>query len=264
MSVLPLKLVILILLVTCTVSAVLEDSVKERHIHEITKRGIFWPQLLFPLNAATGILVAVAVPLHDIDRNVFMSYNFEANYNLANVPADSFPGPPFVRWKLGSTYDDMSVNPTGDAAVDDSVARTLSKGNTTIVDEEVIEVTTTEESSHVDDVETNEIEKRSIMDRVVLSRKGVYRVLESRITANGIDGKKCLLRAICESASNSLLEANGVLGHILHIILTPSSSMDENLPSEYSKAEELGYKNDCTKYIRKCDFSLLNAISTFV
>lgn len=124
--------------------------------------------------------MAIAVPLHDIDRNVFMSYNFEANYNLANVPSDSFPGPPFVRWKLGSTYQDMSVNPEGDAAFDDSIARSLNKGNLTVVNEEV---TTTEESNHFDDVETNEISKRSLLDKVVLSRKGVYRVLESRITA---------------------------------------------------------------------------------
>ena len=38
--------------------------------------------------------------------------------------------------------------------------------------------------------------------------------------SNGVDGKKCLLRAICESAESSLLDVNGVLGHILHIILT--------------------------------------------
>ncbi|CAG9808934.1 unnamed protein product [Chironomus riparius] len=257
-----LNLFILILLVTGAVSLVLEEHEKDEHFrHEIVKRGLFWPQLLFPLNAATGILVAVAVPLHDIDRNVFLAYNFEANYNLANVPSDSFPGPPFKRWKLGSTYEDMSVDPSADTAIDDSFARSLNKGNETVMDEEV---TTTEESNSIDDVEANEITKRSLLDRVVLSRKGVYRVLESRISANGIDGKKCLLRAICESASNSLLEANGVLGHILHIILTPSSSKDENLPSEYNKAEELGLKKDCTKYKRKCDFSLLDALSSFV
>lgn len=38
--------------------------------------------------------------------------------------------------------------------------------------------------------------------------------------SNGIDGKKCLLLAICESAKFPLLESNGVLGHVLHIILT--------------------------------------------
>jgi hypothetical protein len=111
-----------------------------------------------------------------------MSYNFEANYNMLGQPSDSVPGPPYVRWKLGSTYEDMSVDPAGDAPVDDSVARSLNKGNGTVVEEQD-EVTTTKESSHIDDEETNEIRKRSLLDRVVLSRKGVYRALESRIIA---------------------------------------------------------------------------------
>jgi len=98
---------------------------------------------------------------------------------MVGQPSDSVPGPPYVRWKLGSTYEDMSVNPTGDASADDSVARSLNKANDTVQHEEAA---TTEESSHIDD-ETNEIRKRSLMDKVLLSRKGVYRVLESRITA---------------------------------------------------------------------------------
>jgi hypothetical protein len=59
---------------------------KEEHQHSVQKRGIFYPWLLYSLNAATGILVAIAIPLHELDnRNVFVSYNFEANYNMPNV-----------------------------------------------------------------------------------------------------------------------------------------------------------------------------------
>lgn len=54
MSASSLKILTLIVLVTCVVSSALEESEKERQIHEIVKRGIFYPQLLFPLNAATG------------------------------------------------------------------------------------------------------------------------------------------------------------------------------------------------------------------
>lgn len=53
----------------------------------------FAPPLLFPVNAATGILVAIAVPVAVPDLNVFVSYNFEANYNMPNIAADSIPGP---------------------------------------------------------------------------------------------------------------------------------------------------------------------------
>lgn len=61
----------------------------------------FAPPLLYPVNAATGILVAIAVPVLLPDHNVFVSYNFEANYNMPNVPADSVPGP-LVRVKYFS------------------------------------------------------------------------------------------------------------------------------------------------------------------
>jgi hypothetical protein len=60
------------------------------------------------------------------------------------------------------------------------------------------------------------------------------------------------------------MEANGVLGHILHIIFSPSTSLDENLPLEYGRAEHLGYQNNCQKYIHRCAFSLLDAISKLV
>ena len=53
----------------------------------------FAPPMLFPVNAATGILVAIAVPVTGLpDQNVFVSYNFEGNYNMPNIPADSVPG----------------------------------------------------------------------------------------------------------------------------------------------------------------------------
>jgi hypothetical protein len=61
-------------------------SVIPRGIH---KRGLFYPVLLYPYNACSGILVAIALPLALPGRNVFLSYNFEANYNMPNQPGDS-------------------------------------------------------------------------------------------------------------------------------------------------------------------------------
>jgi hypothetical protein len=53
----------------------------------------FAPPLLYPVNAATGILVAIAIPVPSDNLNVFVSYNFEANYNMPNLAQDSVPGP---------------------------------------------------------------------------------------------------------------------------------------------------------------------------
>uniref|UniRef100_A0A1A9WF33 Uncharacterized protein n=1 Tax=Glossina brevipalpis TaxID=37001 RepID=A0A1A9WF33_9MUSC len=38
--------------------------------------------LFYPSNSAYGLFAAIAVPLDLPHRNVFVSYNFEANYNL--------------------------------------------------------------------------------------------------------------------------------------------------------------------------------------
>lgn len=59
----------------------------------------FEPPLLYPVNAATGILVAIAIPVPLEEQNVFVSYNFEANYNMPNVAPDSFPGK-IDRWTV--------------------------------------------------------------------------------------------------------------------------------------------------------------------
>lgn len=52
-----------------------------------------FPAILYPINAATGILVAIAVPVPLHDQSVFVSYNFEMNYNMPNIPSDSILGP---------------------------------------------------------------------------------------------------------------------------------------------------------------------------
>ncbi|KAG5670645.1 hypothetical protein PVAND_000893 [Polypedilum vanderplanki] len=240
-----MKFTILLLTLILKCEGILIIDKKDEN-HKLEKRAFYFP-LLYGYNAATGIVVAISIPLHDLDRNVFMSYNFEANYNMANQPEDSFPGP-LVRWKLGSTYEDLSPKP--DATPDDSIARNFNENST--------QIETTIKSE-------NEVRKRrNLADSMFTTRKGIYRLIESRLKANGFDGKKCLLRAICESAQNSFLEVNGVLGNILHIIFTPSTSIDENLPTEYNKAENLGYQNNCQKYIQRCEFSLLDAFSSFI
>lgn len=219
-----------------------EQIKNDTKIHTgIHKRGLFYPVLLYPYNAATGILVAIAIPLSLPDRNVFLSYNFEMNYNMPNQASDSFPGV-IVRFPglLGN------VSAVTDGTPDDVIVRSFDKS-----DDEPEKIKASEK---LDKKSENE-------EKIVLSRKGVYRVFESRINANGIDGKKCLLLAICEAAKYQFIEYNGVLGHILHIVLTPSTSIDEDLPKEYAKAENLGQQKNCEKYERKCGISLLSMIS---
>lgn len=150
----------------------------------LQKRALFSPVLLYPYNACSGILVAIAVPLVDIDHNVFVSYNFEANYNMPNVPSDSIPGP--LKRIPGLVPEDTSLPES---------ERKFSSNSTAI-------------------------EERKIGTKIQLTRKGVYQMIESRLRSMGFDGKKCWLRAICDASTHSFLESNGVLGHIIHVLLT--------------------------------------------
>ncbi|XP_056633933.1 uncharacterized protein LOC130443382 [Diorhabda sublineata] len=93
------------------------------------------------------------------------------------------------------------------------------------------------------------------------ARLVLYELLESKIKRYGYSGKLCLQRAICETADYTT-EHHGVLGDILHVLLTPSSSQKENGLEDYANAETYGRtKGHCEKYKKKCPFSILNAFS---
>uniref|UniRef100_A0AAG5CU71 Uncharacterized protein n=1 Tax=Anopheles atroparvus TaxID=41427 RepID=A0AAG5CU71_ANOAO len=58
-----------------------EAILSESHDHTRSKRS-----LVYTFNSCSGILIAMSIPLLITGRNIFVSYNFEANYNM---PTDS-------------------------------------------------------------------------------------------------------------------------------------------------------------------------------
>lgn len=59
------------------------------------------------------------------------------------------------------------------------------------------------------------IRRRQVSEkRHQITRKNIYRVIES------YSSKACLLRTICEHALTPLSKYNGVIGDIVHILLT--------------------------------------------
>ncbi|XP_055678115.1 uncharacterized protein LOC129786888 [Lutzomyia longipalpis] len=97
-----------------------------------------------------------------------------------------------------------------------------------------------------------------------LTRKKVYKILENKFQSHGHPGKPCLLRAICEEAHEPINAHNGVLGDVIHIVLTPSSSEREDLQEEYYRAEELGHSGNCSKYSKYCSKSIIDYISKII
>ncbi|GFG28154.1 hypothetical protein Cfor_08248 [Coptotermes formosanus] len=95
------------------------------------------------------------------------------------------------------------------------------------------------------------------------NRRNAYEIVERRFASYGLKGRQCLLRTICETAE-SPLRHNGLVGDILHIIFTPSSSADENLHPAYRTAEKRGRRGqNCRSFYPKCPLGLLDMIAPF-
>ncbi|XP_001997332.3 uncharacterized protein LOC6571126 [Drosophila grimshawi] len=96
-------------------------------------------------------------------------------------------------------------------------------------------------------------------------RWSIYKSFETMALRMHLNGRQCILKSICESSAAPFDERNGLLGDLLHILLTPSSSKDalsEHTDNDYLQAERLGHAGaDCDKVYVKCPKSLLEHFS---
>ncbi|XP_050713139.1 uncharacterized protein LOC126996582 [Eriocheir sinensis] len=89
-------------------------------------------------------------------------------------------------------------------------------------------------------------------------RLDLYGVVERLFERFGLDGRECLLRAVCERASSSL-EGAGMLGEVLTTILTASLSTSSEGMYEYVLAEHNGRTDgECWTHYPRCPISLFN------
>jgi len=87
-------------------------------------------------------------------------------------------------------------------------------------------------------------------------RATLYQWVEDYLFTFGMDGKSCLLRAICETHESPLI-GYGMLGEILEVFLTPTKSAYWSKLKEYRKAEKVGKDDgDCSHYYPSCSKSL--------
>ncbi|KAJ9596087.1 hypothetical protein L9F63_012716 [Diploptera punctata] len=99
------------------------------------------------------------------------------------------------------------------------------------------------------------------------SRWELYSRLEAACDRLGMDGKACVLRAICEAADVTV-RSNGLGGDILHVLLTPSATLEpsahNNVDRDYRSAERLGAteRGRCHLLYPECNTGLLDTIST--
>ncbi|KAH8404822.1 hypothetical protein KR222_004645 [Zaprionus bogoriensis] len=97
----------------------------------------------------------------------------------------------------------------------------------------------------------------------------IYRGIEMILQKKGLPGHSCLLRVICEHASLPLTHESGLLGELLHIVLTPSSSRDAlgmSKDQAYLSAERFGRRGGSCEaaYGHRCKRSALDMITVLL
>uniref|UniRef100_T1GLK8 Uncharacterized protein n=1 Tax=Megaselia scalaris TaxID=36166 RepID=T1GLK8_MEGSC len=94
-----------------------------------------------------------------------------------------------------------------------------------------------------------------------MSRFDIYKSFEMLLNRRGLDGKQCLMVAICEAGSISFQEGFDTLGDIFHLFLTPSSTEDEisqSVDNDYIQAEIFGRAGgNCVKRFNRCNLSIM-------
>lgn len=94
------------------------------------------------------------------------------------------------------------------------------------------------------------------------SRWNFYDIISAALVHKGFDGKVCLLRAICEAVKVKFSHQSGILGELLHVILSPSTSdesMNRHFDYEYHFAEQTGERGEeCEHLFRDCPISILD------
>uniref|UniRef100_A0AAG5D3Z3 Secreted peptide n=1 Tax=Anopheles atroparvus TaxID=41427 RepID=A0AAG5D3Z3_ANOAO len=94
----------------------------------------------------------------------------------------------------------------------------------------------------------------------------LYVVVEDFLATFGLDGRACMLRAICEVHSKSL-DKFGLIGEMLKLFFTASLSPYSEHLEEYVTAEKIGRGQDgpgeCFPYYKDCPKSLFRASNAF-
>ncbi|ERL83653.1 hypothetical protein D910_07477, partial [Dendroctonus ponderosae] len=101
-----------------------------------------------------------------------------------------------------------------------------------------------------------------VSDRA-FGRKTLYESIKEKLLLKGYPGKECILKAICEAAAYTTLHANGVIGDLVHLLFTPSSTNngDESYFAEYKEAEKIGWDTQNCKTYNNCQINLLDIMS---
>lgn len=102
--------------------------------------------------------------------------------------------------------------------------------------------------------------EKMVLDRLHGGERALmYGIAEDLLANFGLDGKECLLRAICEINAHPLKNF-GFLGEVMKLFFSPSKSPYADLLSEYVEAQRAGESGgECWPYYRLCPKSIFQS-----
>ncbi|XP_039480863.1 uncharacterized protein LOC120444928 [Drosophila santomea] len=264
-------------------------------------------KFVWSTGGASSLFVAIALPLDLKFEKVFLSYNFEASYDL---PRTWKKKPPFLRHGNGTNDDSLLSDHHGhheheDFVYDDYYDDDQHSGNKhknknkhkhhhhdkkkkkskpkpgskphknkpkhkhkKKHKSKPKPPPKEEEDDYKDFFQGFPLDGmgdpvgRDRQRRSLLSRTKFYEIISHRFELHGLgSGDNCLLRLICEANSYQLGDLNGVLGSLVHVMFSPSSSRYEELPKRYYVAELDGRNGNCGGYRPQCEHSVLDMIT---
>ncbi|XP_053973127.1 uncharacterized protein LOC128873526, partial [Hylaeus volcanicus] len=95
-------------------------------------------------------------------------------------------------------------------------------------------------------------------------RTPIYDILKRELDRRNIDGRSCLMKDICEAAATPMKD-EGLVGELLHLLLTPDNEDSSMMDEGYLKASAIGRRHgNCSMIYSACPAGLgiLDRIST--
>ncbi|XP_076173022.1 uncharacterized protein LOC143149493 [Ptiloglossa arizonensis] len=87
-------------------------------------------------------------------------------------------------------------------------------------------------------------------------RMPIYDILERELDRRNIDGRSCLKKDICEVAVSPMKD-EGLVGELLHLLLTPNQGDFTTMDEEYLEAEAIGRRHgNCSLIYSACPAGL--------
>ncbi|GJQ74284.1 hypothetical protein Trydic_g19181 [Trypoxylus dichotomus] len=98
------------------------------------------------------------------------------------------------------------------------------------------------------------------------ARWDIYEILSRAADLYGFGGKACLLRTICELADAPIDKSSGLLGELLHVLFTPTTTTDPILShsdNEYYAAHQIGKEINgrCRNFFPECKVNFADLFS---